>query len=429
MRAFPEALLLHQAPPNELASLARSFIDDQCRRAAFALFSRIERGEIVVVVGERCFSFGQPGSLSATVTVRDPAAFRAMVLGGSVGVAEAYMQGTWSCDDLAALTRIFAQNLKQLESMEAGAARFTRFAADLVTRAMHRNTRAGSRKNIAHHYDLSNDLFSLFLDSSMMYSSAIFPSEHSSLEEAQRTKLDRVCQKLELAPSDRLLEIGTGWGALAIHAAEQYGCSVTTTTVSLEQHRLASERVRARGLQDRVEVLLCDYRDLRGRYDKIVSIEMIEAVGHEYLEAYFRVCSERLAPDGQLLIQAITIADQHEARHRHSIDFVKQYIFPGSSIPSVTSMLEATTRATDLRLCHLEDLTPHYARTLRIWRERFMQRLPEVRKLGFDDAFIRMWEYYLAYCEGGFEERYLGSVHMLFTKPGARRGALERSQP
>jgi cyclopropane-fatty-acyl-phospholipid synthase len=286
------------------------------------------------------------------------------------------------------------------------------------------NTRAGSRRNIAHHYDLGNELFSLFLDESMTYSSAIYDRPDASLGEAQTAKLERVCDKLDLGPEDHLLEVGTGWGALAVHAARAHGCRVTTTTVSREQHDAAQERVRAAGLEGRVEVLLRDYRDLEGQYDKVVSIEMIEAVGHEYLDAFFRACSDRLAPHGLMLLQAITIADQHYERHRASVDFIKKYIFPGSCIPSVTSMVTSATRATDLRLSDLEELTPHYARTLRAWRERFLGKSDPVRRLGYDDAFIRMWEYYLASCEGAFEERYLGCVQMVFTKPDCRRGAV-----
>jgi cyclopropane-fatty-acyl-phospholipid synthase len=334
------------------------------------------------------------------------------------------MRGHWTCDDLAVVARIFARNADVLAQMERGTARIPRLATDLLAKVTRRNTRAGSRRNIARHYDLSNEFFALFLDESMTYSSAIFEPATATLEEAQVEKLDRVCQKLELGPDDHLLEIGTGWGALAIHAAKSYGCRVTTTTVSAEQHRLAVDRVRALGLDGQIEVLLRDYRDLTGTYDKLVSIEMIEAVGHEYLDGYFRACSERLAPDGMLLVQAITIADQRHADHRDSVDFIKEYIFPGSCIPSVTTMVDAATRATDLRLFHLDDITPHYARTLHVWRERLWANADAVRRLGFDDAFLRMWEYYLAYCEGGFEERYLGSVHMLFTKPAARRAPI-----
>ena len=421
MRGHSHALAARSPHSRELEARPRSLVDTLSRRSALALFRRLSHGLVTVVDGDERFVFGAPDALSATIVIRDPAAYRALLLGGSVGVGEAYMQGHWTCNDLAALARIFARNLDALGAMDSGPARMARLAGDLVTRITSRNTRAGSRRNIAHHYDLSNELFALFLDPSMMYSSAIFESESATLEEAQVAKLDRICRKLELQPSDHLLEIGTGWGALAIHAARTYGCRVTTTTVSAEQHALARKRVKALGLGDRIEVLLRDYRDLEGQYDKLVSVEMIEAVGHEYLDGYFRACSERLAPDGMMLIQAITIADQHHEQHRGSVDFIKEYIFPGSCIPSVTSMIDATTRASDLRLFHLEDITPHYARTLRLWRERFLENADAVRRLGFDERFMRMWEYYLAYCEGGFDERYLGSVHMVFTKPRCRR--------
>lgn len=397
----------------------RSLVDGVVRRQAHALFSRITDGQITFVERGERVTVGTPGSLEATVTVHSLAAYRALLLGGSLGGAEAYMQGLWSCDDLAALARIFARNLAALEAMEGGAAQVSRLFLRIAALGR-RNTRSGSRRNIAAHYDLNNDFFRLFLDESMMYSSAIFDGESTSLEAAQARKLDRVCQRLALGPNDHLLEIGTGWGALAIHAAERYGCRVTTTTVSVEQHRLASERVRSRGLGDRVRVLLSDYRDLEGTYDKLVSIEMIEAVGHEYLGQFFRTCADRLTPEGIMLVQAITIADQWHEQHRASVDFIKEYIFPGSCIPSVTTMVSACTRESDLRMVELLDLTPHYAKTLRIWRERFMQSADAVRALGFDEHFLRMWEYYLAYCEGGFEERYLGSVHMTLAKPRAR---------
>jgi cyclopropane-fatty-acyl-phospholipid synthase len=327
------------------------------------------------------------------------------------------------------LARILARNIETLDAMDGGTVQLARRVSGVLGAATRSNTRTGSRKNIAHHYDLSNELFGLFLDESMTYSSAIFERDDCTLGEAQLAKLERICRRLDLKPTDHLLEIGTGWGALAIHAAREYGCRVTTTTISREQHRLATERVEAAGLKDRIHVLLSDYRDLAGQHSKLVSVEMIEAVGHEYLDDYFRACSALLAPDGMMLLQAITIADQHHDKHRKSVDFIKEYIFPGSSIPSVTSMLTSTTRATDLRLSNLEDLTPHYARTLRVWRERFFARLSDVRRLGFDESFVRMWEYYLAYCEGAFEERYLGCVHMLFTKPQARRDSLPRRRP
>jgi cyclopropane-fatty-acyl-phospholipid synthase len=400
---------------------AGSLVNALARRTVLSLFGRIVDGSLTVVEGGARAVFGRPGDpLSATLTIHDASAYRATLFGGSVGAGEAYMNGLWTCDDLVALARILARNLEALNAMDSGVTGFASRATELLMAATRRNTRSGSQKNIAHHYDLSNDFFRLFLDESMMYSSAIFEREETTLADAQKAKLDRICQKLALGPDDHVLEIGTGWGALAIHAARAYGCRVTTTTISREQHRLATERVRAACLDDRITVLLRDYRDLEGQYDKLVSIEMIEAVGHEYLDDYFRVCSERLAPNGTMLLQAITIADQHHERHRTSIDFIKEYIFPGSCLPSMTSMVGSATRATDLRLFDLEDLTPHYARTLHVWRERFLANADGVRSLGFDEAFLRMWDYYLAYCEGGFAERYLGCVHALFAKPQAR---------
>ncbi len=425
MRARLDTLATAASTNLAIEARPRSPVQGVARRSVLAVLARISRGALTLVDGDDRFPFGRSGhGPSATVTIVDPEAYRAILLGGSVGAGEAYMKGQWRCDDLPALARILARNLDVLDAMDSGVAGIARRVAGLLTAVGRRNTRAGSRRNIAHHYDLSNDLFALFLDDSMMYSSALFEHDRASLAEAQRTKLERICRQLELGPGDHLLEIGTGWGALAIHAARSHGCRVTTTTVSEEQHRLATERVRAAGLQDRIEVLLRDYRDLGGQHDKVVSIEMVEAVGHEYLDEYFRVCSERLSPEGMMLIQAITIADQHHERHRKTSDFIKEYIFPGSCIPSVTSMVTSATRASDLRLSDLEDLTPHYARTLRYWRERFLGTAREVRRLGFDEEFIRMWEYYLAYCEGGFEERYLGCVHMVFTKPGCRRAAI-----
>jgi cyclopropane-fatty-acyl-phospholipid synthase len=396
------------------------------RRSLFAGLARITRGRVVIVDGADRAVFGAPGSLSATVSIRDRSAYRDVLLGGSVGAGEGYMRGAWACDDLVALTRIWSQNLDALAALDRGALRLTLRLGELTSAAA-RSTRARSRRDIARHYDLSNELFALFLDESMTYSSAFFERDDASLAEAQRAKIERVCRKLDLRPEDHLLEIGTGWGALAIHAAKVHGCRVTTATLSREQHALALARVREAGVEDRVEVLLHDYRDLRGRHDKLVSIEMVEAVGHAGIDGYLSACDRLLEPEGLALLQAITIADQHHARHAASTDFIKEYIFPGSSIPSVTSLVSSATRATSLRLVDLEDLTTHYARTLRLWRERFMAREADVHRLGFDAAFVRMWEFYLAYCEGGFRERYLGAAQLLFAKPGYRPRAAAAS--
>jgi len=287
--------------------------------------------------------------------------------------------------------------------------------------AFRRNSRAGARRNIAAHYDLGNDFFRLFLDETMMYSAATFEHPRQSLYDAQVARLDLICQKLELKPTDHLLEIGSGWGGLALHAAQRFGCRVTTTTISREQWRLTRDRVAAAILGDRVDVLCMDYRDLTGTYDKIVSIEMIEAIGHQYYDTYFAKCSELLAPHGAMLLQAITIADQRYERARRSVDFIQRYIFPGSCIPSVAALSSSIARASDLRLFHLDDIGPHYATTLAHWRQNLRANLARVRSLGYGEEFIRMWEYYFCYCEGGFMERVIGDVQMLLVKPGNRR--------
>ena len=361
-----------------------------------------------------------PGAApDAEMRVLDPALFSAAAFGGSLGIAEAYMDGAWESDDLAGLIETMTANLAAMDSLEGPLAKI----GGPLSRAaywLERNTRAGSRRNIVAHYDLGNEFFGLFLDPTMSYSCGVFENGAQSLEQAQIEKIDRACRKLDLRATDHLLEIGTGWGALAVHAAARYGCRVTTTTISDEQHRLATKRVRDAGLADRVTVLKRDYRDLTGRFDKLVSIEMVEAVGAAHLPTYFQVCSERLKPDGAALIQAIVIRDQFFARAARRREFLKKYIFPGSCLPSVEVMTRAIAARTDLRTWHTEDLAPHYAETLRLWRDAFMDRLESVRRLGFDERFIRMWEYYLAYCEGAFRARHVGVVQTLLTKPMCR---------
>ena len=410
------------APAQDTPATAREdggFFRRRMRESLAAL-----RGcELTLVEDGASRVFGTPEAgeepLRATITVKDADMYRQMALNGSVGAAEAYMDGLWECSDLTALVRIFVRNRDLLDRMEGGLARL----GGALMRAWHarrRNSRSGSRRNIAEHYDLGNDLFRLFLDESMMYSSAIHRSADEPLEAAQFRKLDRICRKLALSPNDHLVEIGTGWGGMALHAAKHHGCRVTTTTISKEQHALAVERIAAAGLSDRVTVLLEDYRDLKGRYDKLVSIEMIEAIGHQFLDTYFGKVSSLLAPHGLGLIQAITIEDHRYERALRNVDFIQRYIFPGSFIPSIAAMTGAMARATDLKLFHLEDIGPSYAVTLRQWRERFDARLDEVRALGYPERFVRMWHFYLAYCEGGFLERSIGDVQLLLAKPGAR---------
>ena len=352
-------------------------------------------------------TFGS-GDLTATIEVKDPLFYRAVAFGGSIGAAEAYMEGWWTCDDLVSLFRMFVRQKDLMDGME------NRWANPIraFLHWLNRNTRKGSRSNIAAHYDLGNDFFELFLDPTLTYSSGIFPTPEATMEEASVEKLDRICRVLELSGDDHVLEIGTGWGSFARHAAANYGCKVTTTTISKQQHAIAAERTR--GLD--VELLLRDYRDLTGTYDKLVTIEMIEAVGHAFYPEFFACCERLLKPGGRMLMQAITINDHYYDQARKEVDFIKKYIFPGSCIPSLTALSSAAAKTTELRLVDLHDITPHYAETLRVWRERFLENRDRIAALGYKEPFLRMWEFYLAYCEGGFRERFLGDVHLVWSR-------------
>jgi cyclopropane-fatty-acyl-phospholipid synthase len=401
------------------------------RRAMLGLLSRLPDGELRIVHEGGTLAFGRRTArcpLSATIEVRHPQFWADAAFGGTVGAGESWIRGDWTCDDLTSLVRIMVVNRELMNSMDTG---FAVVSAPLrrLLHWMNRNSPQGSRRNIAAHYDLGNDLFRLFLDETMAYSCGIFETPQSTLHQASLAKFDAVCRKLDLRPGERLVEIGTGWGGLAVHAAKHYGVQVTTTTISREQHDFAAELIAREGLGGRVTLLLDDYRELRGRYDKLVSIEMIEAVGHRYLDTYLGRCSSLLEPHGAALIQAITLQDQFYEQALRSVDFIQRFIFPGSFIPSVSVILDSLRRATDLKLFHLEDIGPHYATTLRHWRQRFLARLPEVRALGYPDEFVRMWEFYLCYCEGGFLERQLGDVHLLLTKPGCRRAPIATLRP
>lgn len=398
------------------------FLDRTCRKALFERLKELEQAKLTIRDPRGIWTFGMGNELDvlqSTIEVNNPGFYRRVALGGSMGAAESYMDGEWTSEDLVDLLRIFVRNIGLTDRMEGGAARFAMALARLY-HALRKNSLRGSRNNIHAHYDLGNDFFSLFLDETLTYSAGIFPHPESSLREASVEKLDRICRKLDLGPGDRVMEIGTGWGSFAIHAAKHYGCRVITTTLSREQYELAGQRVARQGLSNRIDLLLSDYRDLRGQYDKLVSIEMIEAVGHEYLDTFLAQCSRLLKPEGSMLIQAITFPDQRYSQYLRTVDFTRKYIFPGSCLVSLARLLQALGRSTDLRLFHLEDITDHYARTLREWRERFMNRLSQVRALGYPERFIRMWEFYLAFCEAGFSERYLGDVQMVLTKPGSR---------
>lgn len=390
------------------------------RRAVLRQLANLRHGLLLVHEGSEVLHFGKPqSSQRAEIRVNDPAVWGLVAGNGSIGAGEAYIHGYWSTPDLTAVVRIFVANLDVLDAMESGLARLGR----PLIQGLHwlnRNTRQGSRRNIAAHYDLGNDLFEQFLDPTMMYSAAMFLRGDDSLQQAQLNKLQRICEKLALQPSDHLLEIGTGWGSMAIYAASQYGCRVTTTTLSREQYAYTERRIREQGLEDRVTLLLEDYRDLEGQYDKLVSIEMIEAVGHRFLPTYFEQCARLLKPEGLMLLQAITIRDQRYEQARQSVDFIQRYIFPGGALPSMHKMLEVISRHTDLNLHHMEDFGLHYARTLRLWRENLSQARQRLEQLGYDDYFYRLWEFYLCYCEGGFLERTIGTAQLLLAKAGAR---------
>ena len=399
------------------------FLDRLASQAVHQRLAGLAHGEVTLVDGASHRRYGQRDALcplSVTLHVHDPRFYSDITFGGSIGAGEAYMQGYWSVDDLTALVRILLQNRTVLDGMETGLARLT-VPLQKSLHWINRNTRGGSRRNITAHYDLGNEFFALFLDPTMMYSSTMFMRPTMTLEAAQVARLDHICRKLDLTARDHLLEIGTGWGGMALYAARHYGCRVTTTTLSQAQYELTRERVRAAKFDERITLLLKDYRDLDGVYDKLVSIEMIEAVGHDFFDTYFGKCAALLKDDGLMLLQAITIADQRYDAARRSVDFIQRYIFPGGCIPSITAMSDSITRSSDLKITHLEDIGPHYVTTLRRWRENFFRNIEAVRALGYPDSFIRMWEFYLCYSEGGFEERALGDVQMLLAKPNSRR--------
>ena len=388
------------------------------RRLVLGRLQTLEQGVLRVHEGDGVQEFrGARTGIAASIEVRHPAFYADLAYGGSVGAAESFMLGHWATHDLTALLRLMLANRAALDSLESGLARVSA-PLRLAAHWLHRNTRAGSRRNISAHYDLGNDFFRLMLDETMMYSCALFERPGMSLAEASRAKLDQVCRKLQLGPANHVLEIGTGWGGFAIHAAGRYGCRVTSTTISPSQFELARERVRASGLEDQVTVLLEDYRDLRGQYDRLVSIEMIEAIGHRQFGEFFRRAADLMTRDGRMLLQSITIADRHYERTRDEVDFIKRYIFPGCCIPSVGALTEAMVADSELRLVHMEDIGPHYAATLAAWRRNFHANLDKVRALGYPDSFIRMWEYYLCYCEAGFADRALGDVQMVMTRDG-----------
>ena len=402
-----------------------SFIDQISRGMLLKKLALLKVGRILVQedFGSRSeqFCFGSedaPAHLCATLKITHPRAYGRIVLGGSVGGGESYMDGDFECSELTNLIRIFARSPELHMNLDSGAALLTSPLRKLFHRFRNNSIR-GSQENIHAHYDIGNDFFDLFLDRSFLYSSGIYKTETTTLEDAQIEKIDRICRKLELKPTDHLLEIGTGWGAFAVHAAKHYGCKVTTTTISEEQHAFAKERIEFEGLSSQIELLFKDYRLLEGKFDKIVSIEMIEAVGLDHQDEYFEKCSSLLKEDGQMLLQAITIRDQQYESARKSVDFIQRYIFPGSGIPSLESMNRSMTRKTDFQIAHVEDFGPHYARTLNEWAKRLTHNHEKVLERGYPERLYRMWQYYFSYCEGGFHERSIGVAQLLLLKPRA----------
>jgi len=389
------------------------------RALVFKQLKKISIGYISIQEGANKFSFGKKGNLSAHITVHDPRFYGALAFGGSIGVSEAFMQKFWSVNDLTKLIRIMAINQNAMDQLES---LFNVFLKPILKclHYLNQNSVKGSRINISKHYDLGNDFFSLFLDSTMMYSSAVFKNPQDSLYKGSIHKLEMVCQGLELNAQDHVIEIGSGWGGFAIYAAQNYGCKVTTTTISKQQYLYIKQKIKDLKLTHKITVLLSDYRHLKGQFSKLVSIEMLEAVGYQYYDTYFEVCAHLLKSDGIAFIQTITIADQRYEKAKHSVDFIQRYIFPGSCIPSITALQNSITQSSDLKIYQIQDIGDHYARTLALWREAFFKRLPEVKALGFDDVFIRMWHFYLAYCEGGFKEKAISDIHLKLVKPGYR---------
>ncbi len=406
---------LQRTAPANPASLAplprgllRGLVLKRLRTLGLPLDIR-EHGVLVLASGARS---------PLQVEIHDPRCWAAVAFDGTNGAGDAYAEGWWDVDDLTGMVRLLTRHGEAMSSLDGGLGRLLMPFFRLAHRAR-RNTRSGAKENIHAHYDLGNGFFSRWLDPTMTYSSAYFRTPTQSLEQAQLAKIDQLLERVDLRPGEHLVEIGTGWGELALRAAAR-GAHVTTVTISEEQHRLATERIRAAGFADRVQVRLCDYRDLEGTYDKLVSVEMVEAVGREYYPVYFKTLSRLLKPGGLAAIQAITIREQEFARAAKEADFIKRRIFPGCCIPSVEALLTAMRRHSDLNLIALQDFGAHYAKTLETWRSALKARADELRGLGYDPRFQRLWEFYLSYCAGGFAERVLGVSHLVFAKPGWR---------
>ncbi|MCG9761005.1 MULTISPECIES: SAM-dependent methyltransferase [Pseudoalteromonas] len=399
------------------SSISLSTFDRLYKKLVFGALNTLETGKVVLVEGDQKYCFGDPEtSLSVDIHVHSAQMYKLFALGGSVGAGESYILGHWSCSDLTKLIEIFVLNQAQLDAFENKFA----FFSGIVNKIKHlknKNSKQGSKRNIVAHYDLGNDLYESFLSEEMLYSSAVYPSKEASLEEAQQHKLAAICERLDLQSTDKVVEIGTGWGAFAVYAAKNYGCHITTTTISEEQHAYVKALVEKEGLQQHITLLKKDYRELDGQYDKLVSIEMIEAVGHAYLSGFFAKCNDLLKPTGAMLIQAITIACQRYQHYLKQSDFIQQYIFPGGCLPSVSEMSKQIVNSTDMVVHELHDIGLHYARTLYDWRVRFEKAWPSLDGKRFDERFYRLWQFYLCYCEGAFKQRATSAVHLVARKP------------
>lgn len=415
---------LNNTNTHALSEPALGSMDKIIRSLFLKKLSTIQNGQLEII---ECFNgfekhhiFGTKTlnqDLQGTIKVFNPQFYSRILFGGTIGAGESFMDHDWESPNLAQLIQLLARNRELQTGLDTGLG-WLMAPSRKIYHAFNRNSMSGAKKNIHAHYDLGNDFFKLFLDQNWMYSSAIFKSEETSLDEAQFEKVDRICRKLRLKPTDRVIEIGTGWGGFALHAAKHYGCHVTTTTISKQQYDMAVERINQAGLSDRVTILLQDYRLLEGTFDKLVSIEMIEAVGLNFLDIYFAKCSALLKPQGEFLLQAITIRDQYYEAAKQSVDFIQRYIFPGSGIPSIESILMSTSSHTDLQLAHLEDFGLDYAKTIHIWNERLIANRNQILQQGYSESLYRMWQFYFGYCEGGFLERSIGVSQLHFLKGG-----------
>lgn len=406
--------------PNSF-SLSRFFykipvIDKISRYILCTKLKNIKHGSITLIENDKTIVLGTNGKFNITIWIKNSCFYSRTIFGGSIGNAESYVDNDWDCSSLTDLVRLFAKNREIIQSIDNALVNFISPLQKLF-HGFRSNTLQGSKENIKSHYDMGNDFFQLFLDKGMMYSSAIFENPTLSIDDASLTKIKTICDKLELKPSDHLLEIGTGWGSFAIYAAQNFKCKITTTTISREQFNYVTNRVSTLGLQEQITVQFKDYRELNGQFDKLVSIEMIEAVGLNNLNTYFNVCSRLLKPDGIMVIQAITIRDQFYEKAKKSVDFIQTHIFPGSSLPSITSIMNAVTKSTDLIMIKQQDYAEDYAQTLFHWSKNFESKLNEIEKLGYPAFLPRLWKYYFSYCEGGFRERVIGVSQIIFSKP------------